>query len=101
MNPFNVSTILPSFLYLGPEITSQAEIKALQELGIKRILNVAKECDDDQNLGLATAFEKYTKIPMRDTVEETGVNAYMREACDLLGESWWCGSCLLLVKSVR
>ena len=87
MNPFNVSTILPHFLYLGPEITSKAEIKALQDLGIKRILNVAKECEDDQNLGLGKAFEKYSKIPMRDSVEETGVNEYMREACDLLGES--------------
>lgn len=87
MNPFNVSTILPHFLYLGPEITSKAEIKALQDLGIKRILNVAKECEDDQNLGLGGAFEKYTKIPMRDSIEETGVSEYMREACDLLGES--------------
>jgi hypothetical protein len=58
----------------------------LKELGIKRILNVALECEDDQGLGLAGAFEKYTKIPMRDIVEETGVNRYMRDACDLLGE---------------
>lgn len=87
MNPFNVSTILPHFLYLGPEITSKAEIKALQDLGIKRILNVAMECEDDQNLGLSSAFERYTKIPMRDIVEETGVDGYMRETCDLLGES--------------
>lgn len=85
--PFIVSTILPSFLYLGPEITSQAEIKALKDLGVKRILNVALECEDDQGLGLDGAFDKYTKIPMRDIVEETGVSGYMREACDLLGES--------------
>lgn len=85
--PFIVSTILPSFLYLGPEITSRAEIDALRDLGIKRILNVAAECEDDQELGLSRSFDKYTKLPMRDIVEETGVSGYMREACDLLGES--------------
>lgn len=85
--PFIVSTIIPSFLYLGPEITSQAEIRALRSMGIKRILNVAIECEDDQALGLSKAFERYTKIPMRDIVEETGVGRHMREACDLLGES--------------
>jgi hypothetical protein len=84
--PFIVSTILPSFLYLGPEINSKEEIEELKKMGVKRILNVAMECED-QGLGLVKEFEKYHKIPMRDIVEETGVNKYMREACDFLSES--------------
>jgi hypothetical protein len=85
--PFIVSTILPSFLYLGPEITSKEEIEELKSMGIRRILNVATECEDNQGLGLAKEFEKYHKIPMRDIVEETGVNKYMHEACDFLSKS--------------
>jgi hypothetical protein len=82
--PFIVSTILPQFLYLGPEISSMDEVKELQRLGIKRILNVAMECEDNQGLGLANEFERYHKIPMRDIVEETGVKKYMWQACDFL-----------------
>jgi hypothetical protein len=85
--PFIVSTILPSFLYLGPEINSKEEIEELKKMGVKRILNVAMECEDNQGLGLVKEFDKYHKIPMRDIVEETGVNKYMREACDFLSES--------------
>lgn len=85
--PFIISTILPSFLYLGPEISSKEEIEELKKMGVKRILNVAVECEDNQGLGLVKEFEKYHKIPMRDIVEETGVNKYMREACDFLSES--------------
>jgi hypothetical protein len=86
--PFIVSTILPSFLYLGPEINSKEEIEELKKMGVKRILNVAMECEDNQGLGLVKEFDKYHKIPMRDIVEETGVNKYMREACDFLSESF-------------
>ena len=86
--PFIVSTILPSFLYLGPEISSKEEVEELKRLGIRRILNVAMECEDNQELGLVGEFEKYHKIPMRDIVEETGVNKYMREACDYLSMSF-------------
>ena len=84
--PFIVSTILPSFLYLGPEISSKEEIEELKKMGVKRVLNVAMECEDNQGLGLVKEFEKYHKIPMRDIVEETGVNKYMREACDFLSK---------------
>jgi hypothetical protein len=60
------------------------EVRELQRLGVKRILNVAIECQDDQGLGLSNEFERYHQIPMRDIVEETGVTQYIREACDFL-----------------
>ena len=54
-------------------------------LGVKRILNIAIECDDDLGLRLRERFEKYTRIPMRDTVEEENVPKSVREACAALG----------------
>ena len=83
--PFIVSTILPSFLYLGPEITSSEEVDALVGLGVKRILNVAIECADDDQLRMSERFERYHKIPMRDIVEESGVAQGMEDACKFLG----------------
>lgn len=82
---FTISTILPNFLYLGPELTTQEHVEELQELGVKRILNIAAECDDDQGLGLKQAFDKYYKIPMRDTVEEENIARGVREVCEILG----------------
>ena len=86
MAPFQVSTVLPSFLFLGPEITSRDDIDVLKRLGVKRILNVALECNDDEGLMLRDNFERYVRVPMRDIVEETGVAKCMRDACDFLGE---------------
>lgn len=84
--PIEVSTILPSFLYLGPEISSRRDVDTLLALGIRRVLNVALECDDDEGLGLRTSFERYFRIPMKDSVEESGVGKGIRDACDILGE---------------
>ena len=84
---FTVSTILPNFLYLGPEMTAEEHVLELQSLGVRRILNLAVECDDDNGLGLRRRFERYVKIPMRDTVEEENVLLGVREACSVLGTS--------------
>ncbi|KAF6749563.1 MAP kinase phosphatase [Ephemerocybe angulata] len=84
---FTVSTILPNFLFLGPELTTPEHVEALQELGVKRILNIAAECDDDHGLGLRQVFEKYLKIPMRDTVEEDNITRGVREVCDYLDDA--------------
>jgi hypothetical protein len=89
--PFIVSTILPHFLFLGPEITSDEDIEELRRLGVKRILNVAIECDDDGGLRLRERFDRYLRVPMRDIVEESGVGKGMRDACDFLGE---CSRCI-------
>ena len=82
---FTISTILPNFLFLGPELTTAEHVEELQELGVKRILNIAAECDDDHGLKLKEVFEKYHKIPMRDTVEEENIAQGVREVCDILG----------------
>jgi hypothetical protein len=82
---FTVSTILPSFLYLGPEITSEAEVQKLLDLGVKRILNVAVECDEGERLELQNRFEKYVRLPLRDCVEESGIRKGVMDACQFLG----------------
>ena len=82
---FTVSTILPNFLYLGPEITAEEHARELEGLGVRRILNIAAECDDDNGLELRQRFERYIKIPMRDTVEEENIIRGVREACEALG----------------
>lgn len=85
---FTISTILPNFLFLGPELTTEEHVTALQELGVKRILNIAAECDDDNGLRLREVFDKYYKIPMRDTVEEENIAKGVKEVCEILGESF-------------
>lgn len=83
---FTVSTILPNFLYLGPELTAAEHVRELRDLGVKRIVNIAAECDDDHGLGLREVFDKYLHIPMRDTVEEDNITRGVRVVCDFLGE---------------
>jgi hypothetical protein len=82
---FTVSMILPNFLYLGPELTLREHVEELKSLGIKRILNIAAECNDDHGLNLRENFERYVRIPMRDTVEEDLITKGLKEACDMLG----------------
>ncbi|XP_006455754.1 hypothetical protein AGABI2DRAFT_187932 [Agaricus bisporus var. bisporus H97] len=81
---FAISTILPNFLFLGPELTEPSHVEELRELGVKRILNIALECnEDDFGLNLKEKF-RYVKIPMRDTVEEENVQKGVRQACEML-----------------
>ncbi|KAJ7802237.1 hypothetical protein B0H14DRAFT_2893231, partial [Mycena olivaceomarginata] len=58
MGEFAISTILPHFLFLGPELTNPEHVTELQALG---------------------EFERYNKIPMRDTVEEENIARGVRE----------------------
>ncbi|KAF4588952.1 hypothetical protein EYR40_010508 [Pleurotus pulmonarius] len=86
--PFTVSIILPQFLFLGPEPSAEDHLQMLKDHGVKRILNLAIECDEnDHGLALAQTFEKYTKIAMRDHVEEEGVVGKVREVCDILDDA--------------
>ena len=86
---FSVSCILPDFLYLGPDVQSSEDVTQLKQLGVRRILNMAVEIPDGgaSELGLKDKFDKYLKIPMRDTVEATGVQRSIEEACRYIGES--------------
>lgn len=87
---FTISTILPNFLFLGPELTEPGHVEELKELGVKRILNLAVECsEDDHGLKLTKRFDRYVKIPMRDTVEEENVLKGVRQVCEILGESFF------------
>ncbi|KAJ4481101.1 protein-tyrosine phosphatase-like protein [Lentinula aciculospora] len=79
---FTISTILPGFLFLGPEPTSWKHVKQLKELGVKRIVNLAAESDDSSPK--ESGFEKYYKIAMRDTVEEDGIGRGVRMVCEML-----------------
>ena len=81
---FTVSVVLPNFLFLGPEPTTEDHVQELLALGVKGILNIAAECDDDQGLQLRKRFG-YTKIPMRDFVEEENIRKGIRSVCDILG----------------
>ncbi|KAF7297109.1 hypothetical protein MIND_00943800 [Mycena indigotica] len=83
---FAISTILPGFLFLGPELTQPEHVAELQSFGVRRILNIAAECDDDHGLHLRTIF-KYHKIPMRDTVEEENIARGVREVCEILDDA--------------
>jgi hypothetical protein len=89
---FTVSTILPNFLFLGPELTTEEHVAELESHGVKRIVNIAAECDDDHGLHLRERFERYVHIPMRDTVEEDNITKGVRDVCTILGES-----CLFVV----
>lgn len=80
---FLISTIIPGFIFLGPEPQNEEDVEQLKRLGIHHILNMALEIDEGI---LANRFEKYVKIPMRDFVDETGVQGRIDEACGLLGE---------------
>ena len=82
---FTVSTILPGFLFLGPELTTEEHVEKLKAHGVKRIVNIAIECDDDHGLHLRERFEKYVHIPMRDTVEEDNITKGVRDVCTILG----------------
>lgn len=83
---FIVSTILPNFLFLGPELILPSHVSELESLGVKRIINIAAECTDDRGLMLRERFERYVHIPMRDSVEEEGIRMGLSEACDVLGK---------------
>lgn len=82
---FTVSVIIPGFLYLGPEPLQEEDAQALEGVGIKRILNVATECNtQDRWRG---RFEKIATIPMRDSLAETNVQERFEEACLLLDDA--------------
>ncbi|KAG8908983.1 hypothetical protein FRB99_000086 [Tulasnella sp. 403] len=86
--PFIVSTILPGFLYLGPEMSSDEHAEEVESLGVKRVLNMAMECEpEDYGLDLSRRFERYMKVPMRDTVEEDRVAKGLKEVCEFLDDA--------------
>ncbi|KAG2174948.1 hypothetical protein INT43_006010 [Umbelopsis isabellina] len=75
---FVVSEVVPGFLFVGPEITTPEHVQILREKSVKRILNMAEECDDDVP-GVRECFN-YQKIPARDTVDMRNVSSTFNTA---------------------
>ncbi|CDU23085.1 uncharacterized protein SPSC_01715 [Sporisorium scitamineum] len=84
---FQVSTILPDFLYLGPNVQSEQAVEELREMGVRRILNVACEIDELGPLQLRNRFRRYLKLPMLDSVEAKGVQDSIEQACSFLDDA--------------
>ncbi|PWZ01565.1 phosphatases II [Testicularia cyperi] len=87
---FEVSTILPDFLYLGPTIRDEHDLKHLKQKGVRRILNVASEVDEIGSLRTPEQFDGYLKLPMLDSVEAVGVQDSILQACAFLDEAQKC-----------
>ncbi|KAG0166315.1 hypothetical protein DFQ28_007429 [Apophysomyces sp. BC1034] len=82
---FIISEIVPGFLYLGPEVATPTQAKQLKSKSIRRILNMAEECDDDVP-GLKQTFV-YTKVAARDTIEMKDVDGTLRRAVKVIDDS--------------
>ncbi|OBZ83296.1 Dual specificity protein phosphatase Mpk3, partial [Choanephora cucurbitarum] len=81
---FVISEIIPGFLFVGPEIETEEQAKALDERHIKRVLNMAEECHDE---GLASRSIVYHKISARDTLEMKNIELVMMEAVCFIEEA--------------
>jgi hypothetical protein len=83
---FIISEIITGFLFVGPEIATLEQMQQLRDRKIRRILNMAEECDDDVP-GLKEEFV-YRKIAARDTVEMRNVERCLREAVECIGKAF-------------
>ncbi|KAG0223292.1 hypothetical protein BGX31_008579 [Mortierella sp. GBA43] len=79
-----ISCILPNFLYLGPEIATEQQVQELERLGIKRVLNMARECED--LLVVNRPGIEYHKVGVQDHVE-ADVTAGFMQAVDIIAAS--------------
>ncbi|KAI9248282.1 hypothetical protein BDA99DRAFT_470837 [Phascolomyces articulosus] len=73
---FIISEIIPGFLFVGPEIETIEQAQQLETRKIRRVLNMAEECNDE-------VLQKdilYRKIAARDTVEMKNIDWVMMEA---------------------
>ncbi|KAF8952357.1 hypothetical protein BGZ52_006579 [Haplosporangium bisporale] len=79
-----ISCILPNFLFLGPEIATEEQALELERLGVKRVLNMARECEDAlvQNRPGMTYF----KIGVQDHIE-ADVSAGLMQAVEIIAAS--------------
>lgn len=91
---FEVSEIIPRFLFVGPEVATAAEVSYLRnELGIRRILNCAFEVEQGGGHHLQldnpgeSGIEVYKKMPLKDTVEAQDIQSYLEEACQILDDA--------------
>ena len=86
---FTVSTIIPNLLYLGPAPYTFEHLEELvgSSFNIKEVINMAVECEDEGGLIERTMKERgggYSKIGLRDFVEEVGVQGAIERGCKIL-----------------
>ncbi|KAG0379009.1 hypothetical protein BGX24_001991, partial [Mortierella sp. AD032] len=79
-----ISCILPEFLYLGPEIVTAEQVQELERLGVKRVLNMARECED--LLLINHPAIEYHKVGVLDNID-ADVSAGLLEAVDIIAAS--------------
>jgi len=77
-----ISCILPNFLFLGPEIATEEQVQELERLGVKRVLNMARECED--LLVVNRPGMEYHKVGVLDHIE-ADVSAGLLQAVDIIG----------------
>jgi protein-tyrosine phosphatase len=87
--PFEPSTIVPGFLYLGQEPTSPSDFSQLASLGITEVLNLAVECSPlaEEKSDYQRFIEKYSYLPLRDSIEEKGVQDVLEKSCGILDDA--------------
>ncbi|KAG0938695.1 hypothetical protein G6F57_006567 [Rhizopus arrhizus] len=80
---FIISEIIRGFLYVGPEIETKEQANQLEARSIKRVLNMAEECQDE---GLGSNVI-YHKVAARDTVEMKNIELVMMQAVHFIEEA--------------
>ncbi|KAI7906934.1 uncharacterized protein BX663DRAFT_494256 [Cokeromyces recurvatus] len=84
---FVISDVIPGFLFVGPEIETDEQANQLVQVRqIKRVLNMAEECDD-KGLMLVRDRLIYHKIAARDTLEMKNIEHVMMEAVSFIEEA--------------
>lgn len=83
---FSASTIIPGFLFLGGEPRFPADFAELEAFGVTRVINVALECVEEEGECRKRGWD-YQKVPLRDFVEEVGVQDAFNKVNALLGKS--------------
>ncbi|WFD25389.1 hypothetical protein MNAN1_000357 [Malassezia nana] len=86
---FDVSTIVPGRLYVGPDVQKPSDVEELQQLGIRAVLNTALESDDmgAPYQALRAHITEYLHLPMCDAVEAVDVQTSLREACAFIDKA--------------
>ncbi|KAF9325184.1 hypothetical protein BG006_011322 [Podila minutissima] len=64
-----ISEILPNFLYLGGELIEEVQLVELEALGVRRVLNMAENCDDELVIA-RWGHQAYLKVGLRDHVDQ-------------------------------
>ncbi|GAA5815256.1 hypothetical protein MFLAVUS_008762 [Mucor flavus] len=81
---FIISEIIPGFLFVGPEIENMEHANQLDTRFIRRVLNMAEECQDE---GVDKQRLMYHKISARDTLEMKNIELVMMEAVQFIEEA--------------